>query len=141
MSLCIFETLKRLVRLQFATVVALSFALLALPCSPLVEALQADSGDNSASTIGVVGHDDVDRNQHDTTHSFCTDCTGWLTALTTDDGLAVIGPDTSQKDSVPTALSDRRVVGLAEQRRLDGPVSVETINGTRLYAITHRYRI
>src|SRR5581483_500221 len=138
------DTLRRLFGLRLAAVAALSFALLALPCSPLGEALRLSDAAAGTKTAHYQ-HNDADAAHHANRHEneCCTNCTAWLTALTDDGTLGIIIQSGSSGDIIPADVTHLRIgiETLAERQRSSEPPSVAFIDGSALYSKTQRYRI
>ena len=140
------EKLKRLRRLQLAVVMTLSVALLALPCTPLAEALGSSAGYATAAAIPAhPGHHHTHSTDGGKEHesNCCADCSAWLTARFDDGSAAIITHNWSRSDLFPVALAHAPLVTnkSTRERRFTGPPSVAFVDGTSLYAKTQRYRI
>lgn len=141
------ERLKRLFCFRLAMVVALSLALLALPCSPLAEALGSNPGHALApATIVHLGHRDADWGHHAKEHEnrCCTNCSIWLTTLVEDDAIAVIDAGNSSRSELsPVRLTPAPLISNwpVQARRFTGPQQVAFVDGTSIYAKSQRYRI
>src|SRR5581483_2613166 len=140
------DKLKRSRRLQLAVVATLSFALLALPCTPLSEVLGSTVG--YAAAVAAPAHpahhhtrSTDPTKEHES--NCCSDCSTWLTTRFDDGSAAIITHNWSRSDIVPVALPHAPLVTdkSARERQFTGPPSVAFVDGTSVYAKTHRYRI
>lgn len=133
-------------RLRRATVVMLSLALLALPCSHFAEALGSPTGDvvgAASSYHSDHGHVNGTYGAADYKSNCCIDCSAWLAARFDDGDAAIIAHNWSRSDLFMVALAHAPSVATTPTReqRFTGPPSTAFVDGTWLYAKTERYRI
>jgi hypothetical protein len=130
-------------RLRLGIVASLVLALLAFPCGPVATALVPEVGHAHAAVPANAGQGEAECAHGTKKHesSCCNSCSSWLTARGDTGAAAVLGHAPQRDLQATPAYTPAIYVGIDQEQRLTGPPPVGSLDGTKIYSRTQRYRI